>query len=120
MWEDLADDRGVGDLLTSVGRYFIVVDNEEGIRPLDAFSCALRVISYSLAEAAHLIGVGSGPGGGVLGVFTELLILHQLASLFIEYWKSHVIGADCVCPAAVSNGQVRRLWGWWRRGEDGV
>ena len=68
LWEDLADDQVGGDLLTSVVRYAMVVDNKEGIRPLDAFSCALRVLSYSLTEAAHLIGVGRGPGGGVLGV----------------------------------------------------
>ena len=54
----------------------MVVDNEEVIRPLDVLSCALCVLSYPLAEAAHLIGVGHGPGGGVIGVFTELLILH--------------------------------------------
>ena len=96
MWADLADDRGVGDFLISVGRDVMVVDNKEGIYYLDAFSCDLRVISYSLSEAAQLIGVGRGPGGGILGVFTELLILHQLDSLFIEYWKSHGIGAGCV------------------------
>ena len=68
----------------SVGRDVMVVNNEEGIRPLDAFSCALGVLSYSLTEAAHLIGVVHGPGGGVLGVFVELSILHDLARLFIE------------------------------------
>ena len=47
----------------------MVANNEEGIRPLDAFYCALRVLYYSLEEAAHLIGVGHGTGGGVLGVF---------------------------------------------------
>ena len=73
----------------------MVVDSEEGIRPLDAFSYALRILSYSLEEAAHLIGVGRDPGGGVLGVFTELSIIYELARLFIEYWKSHGIGADC-------------------------
>ena len=62
----------------------VVVDNEEGIRPLDAFSCALRVLSYSLTEAAHLIGVGRVPCGGVLGVFTGLSILHELASIFFN------------------------------------
>ena len=74
----------------------MVVNNEEGIRPLDSFSCALCVISYSLAEVVHLIGVGRGTGGGVLGLFAELSILHDLAYLFIEYWKDHVIGACCV------------------------
>ena len=54
----------------------MVVNDEEGIRPLNAFSCALRVISYPLEEAAHIIGVECGPGGGVIGVFTELSILH--------------------------------------------
>ena len=84
------------------------------------FSCALRVPYYSLAEEAHIIGVGRGPGGGVLWVFAELLILHEMARLFIKYWKGHVIGACCVCPGAVSDGRFRRLWGWWRCGEDGV
>ena len=98
----------------------MVVNNEEGIFPLDAFSCALCVISYSLAEADHLIGVGRGPCGGVLQVFEEMSILHELARLFIEYWKGHVIGACCVCPGAVRDGRFRRLWGWWRCGEDGV
>ena len=120
MWADLADDRGVGDLLKSVGRDVMVVGNKEGICSIDAFSCALRVLSYSLAEAAHLIGVGRGPGGGVLRVFTELSILHELDSLFIEYWKIHGIGAGCVFPGAVSNGRVRSLWVWWRREEDGA
>ena len=54
----------------------MVVDNKEGIRPLGVFSYSLCVLSYPLAEAAHLIGVGRGPGGGVLGVFTELPIFH--------------------------------------------
>ena len=62
----------------------MVVNNEEVIRPLDAFSCALHVLSYSLAEEARLIGVGHGTGGGVLGVFAELSILHEMACLFIE------------------------------------
>ena len=48
------------------------MDNEEGICPLDAFSCDLRVLSYLLTEAAHLIGVGRGQYGGILGVFKEL------------------------------------------------
>ena len=84
MWEDLADDQGVGDILMSVGRDVMVLDNEEDIRPLDAFSYDLCVISYPLEEADHLVGVGRGPGGGVLGVFTELSILHELARIFIK------------------------------------
>ena len=47
----------------------MVVNNEEGIRPLDAFPCALRVLSYSLEETAHIVGLGRDPGGGLLGVF---------------------------------------------------
>ena len=62
----------------------MAVNNEEGIVPLNVFSCALRILYYSLAEAAHIIGVGLGPGGGVLGVFAELLILHELAHIFID------------------------------------
>ena len=61
----------------------MLVDNEEVIRPLDMLSCALRVISYPLTEAADLIVLGYGPGGGVIGMFTELLILHELARIFI-------------------------------------
>ena len=96
------------------------MDNEEGICSLNAFFCALCVLSYSLAEAAHLIGVGRGPGIGVLGVFMELLILNELASIFIEYWKIHGLGASCVCPGSVSNGRAQRLWGWWQRGKNGA
>ena len=40
-WADLVDDQGVGDILTSVGRDVMVVDNKEGICTLDAFSYAL-------------------------------------------------------------------------------
>ena len=120
MWADLADDRGIGDFFTSVGRDVIVVDNKEGTRPLGALYCDLRVPSYPLSEAAHLIGVGRGLGGGVLRVFKELEILHKLARIFIEYWKSHGTGAGCVCPGAVSNGRIWSLWGWWRCGEDGA
>ena len=98
----------------------MVVNNEEGIHSLDAFSCYLRVLTYYLAETDHLIGVGRGTGGGILGVFAELSILHELAHLFIEYWKGHGIGACCVCPGVVSDGRFRRLWGWWHCGEDGV
>ena len=112
LWVDLADDQGVGDLFTYVVKDVMVVYNKEGIHPLDVFSCAFRVIYYSLAEAAHLIGVGRGLSGGVLGMFMELSILHELDVLFIEYWKSHGISAGCVFPDAVSNEQVRRLWGW--------
>ena len=65
-------------------------------------------------------GVGIGPGGGVLGVFTELVILHELARLFIKYCKRHGTVAGCACPGAVSNGRIRRLWGWRRHGEDGA
>ena len=45
---------------------------------------------------------------------------NETGRLFIDYWKSHGIDAGCVCPGAVSNGRVRRLWGWWRHGEDGA
>ena len=48
-WADLVDDRGVVNLLTPASRDVIVVDNEEGIRPLDALSYALRVLSYPQA-----------------------------------------------------------------------
>ena len=120
LWADLADDRVVGDILTSVSRYFMVVDNEECIRSLDALSCDLRVISYLLAEAAHLIGLRRGPGGGVLGLLVELAILHELARIFIKYWQIHGTGAGCVCPDAVINGRIQSLWGWRRHGEDGA
>ena len=120
LWEDLVEDLGVGYLLKSVGRDVMVFNEEEGIRSLDTFSRALRVLSYCLAEAVHLIGVGRGPGGGILGMFAEFFILHEMARIFIEYWKFHGIGACCVCPGAVRNGRFWRLCGWWRRGEDGV
>ena len=94
----------------------MVVNNKEVIRSLDAFSCALRVLSYSMAEVAHLIGVGRGPGGGVLKVFAELSILHELSRFFVDYWKGHGIGACCVRPGLVSYGRFQRLWGWWCRG----
>ena len=84
LWVDFADDQDVGDLLTSVGRDVMVVYNKKCIYPLDMFSCAFLVLSYSLAEAAHLIGVGRVPCGGVLGVFTGLSILHELASIFFN------------------------------------
>ena len=87
LWADLTDNQGVGDLLKSVVRDVMAVDSEEVIRSLEALSCSLCVIYYPLAEAAHLIGVGNCPGGVVLGVFAELLILHELARLFIEYWQ---------------------------------
>ena len=119
-WEDLAEDQGVVDIFTSVRRDVIVVDNEEGIFPLNALSCSLRVPSYPLVEAAHIIGVGCGPGGVVLGVFKELAILHELAFPFIEYYQSHDTGSGCVFPGAVSNGQIRSVWVWLRRGEDGT
>ena len=70
LWADLADDQCAGDLLMSVDRDVMVVNNEEGICSLNAFSCALRVLSYYLAEASHLIEEGRGTGGGVIGVFT--------------------------------------------------
>ena len=107
LWEDLTDDQCVGDLLTSVGRDFIVVDNEEGIRPLVKLPCFLCVLSYPLEEAAHLIRLGRGPGGGVLGVFTELAILHELARLFIEYWQCHGTGDGCVCPLLIAPGHTQ-------------
>ena len=120
MWADLADNRCVGDFFTSVGRDVIVVDKKEGIRPLNTLSFSLHVTSYPLTEAAHIIGVGRGPGCCVLGVITEFAILHELARLFIEYWKSHDTGASCVCPDTVSNRRIQRLWDWQRRGEDGA
>ena len=49
LWEDFTDDQGVCDLFTSVGRDFIVVDDKEGIRYLDALSCSLCIPSYPLA-----------------------------------------------------------------------
>ena len=85
LWEDLADNRGVDGLLTYVGKDVILVDNEEGIRPLGTLLCSLHVTSYPLAEAVHLVVVGHGPCGGVHGVFTELAMLHDLARLFIKY-----------------------------------
>ena len=87
------------------------MDNEEGIRTLDELSCSLRVTSYPLSEAAHIIGVGRGPGVCILRVLTELAVLHELAFPLIEYWKSHDTGAGCVCLIVVSNGQIWSLWG---------
>ena len=87
------------------------MDNEEGICPLNALSYALRFTSYPQAEVAHLIGVGRVPGGGVLGEFKELAVLHELARLFIEYWQIHDTGAGCVCPGTARNWRIRRFWG---------
>ena len=119
-WADVSDDRGVGDLFLSIDRDVIVVDTEEFIRPLDSFSYALCVTPSRLAEAGHLIGVGHGPCGSVLRNFEELAILHELAFPFIEYYQSHDTGSGCVFPGAVSNGQIRSVWVWLRRGEDGT
>ena len=96
------------------------MDNEEAIRTLDTLSFALCVPSYPLVEADHLIGVGRVTGGGVLGAFEELAIIHELARLFIEYWQIHGTGSGFMFSGAVSNGRIRILWDLRRRGEDGV
>ena len=46
---NLADNKGVGDLFTSVGRYVILFDNKEGIHSFDTLSCSLCITSYPLA-----------------------------------------------------------------------
>ena len=53
----------VGYALASVRQDFVLVDNMEGVGPIDSFTDALGTYTNALAQAAHIVGVRSGPYG---------------------------------------------------------
>ena len=81
---EFVNNRFVGDVLASVCWDSVIVDDMEGVGPIDSFSNSLGTYTNALAEAAHLVGVRSGPDGRKTGVHAELVVLEVLASLFIE------------------------------------
>ena len=60
---EVADNRCVCYVLASIRRDVIVVDNMEGVGPIDSFTDALGNYTNALAQAAHIVGVRSGPYG---------------------------------------------------------
>ena len=59
----VSDNGCVGYVLVSLRWDVIVVDNMEGVGPIDSFTDALGTYTNALAQAAHIVGVRSGPYG---------------------------------------------------------
>ena len=74
----------VGYFLASFRRDVVVVDNMEGVGLINSFANALGTYTNSLAQAAHLVGVRSGPYGRKGWVLAELALREVLASLLIK------------------------------------
>ena len=69
-----SDNFGVGYFFSTVGRYVIVVDEEEDIGAKDAPTCAIGAGSNDLAQATKFFGVGLVPSVCVRGVLAELAV----------------------------------------------
>ena len=82
---DFADNGGVGHVLASVLWDVFLVNDVEGVGPIDPFADALRpYYTYTLAQTANLVGVQSGPDGIKAWVLAELAVHEVLASLVIK------------------------------------
>ena len=60
---EVADNGCVGYIFALVHRDIVVADNMEGVGPIDSFTDALGTYTNALAQAAHIVGVRSGPYG---------------------------------------------------------
>ena len=81
---DFADNGCVGYVPASARRDVVVVDNVEGVDPIDPFTNTLGPYTDALARVAHLVGLQSGPDEREAWVFAELAVRDVLASLVIE------------------------------------
>ena len=87
---EFADNRCVDYVLASVQQGVNVVDNMEGVGCMDLFADVLGPDANALAQAAHLVGVQSGPYGRKAWVFAELVVGEVLTSLVVEdSYRSH-------------------------------
>ena len=87
----VADNGCVGDVLAPVRRDVVIVNDMECVVPIDPFAKALGPYTNSLAQAAHLVGLRSGPDGRKVWVIAELAVHEVISSLLIE---------DMNCPYA--------------------
>ena len=62
----------------------VVVDDMEGVGPIDPFTNALGPYTNALAQAAHIVGVLIVPDGHKAWVLAELAVREVIASLLIE------------------------------------
>ena len=74
----------VGDVLALVRRNVALVDEMEGVGPIDLFSNALVPYTNALAQAAHLVVVRSGLDGHKAWVLLELSVRKVIDSLLIK------------------------------------
>ena len=81
---DFADDESVNYVPASVRWDIVVVDNVEGVGPIDPFADALGSCTDALSQTAHLVGVQSGPDGHKAWVLVELAVREVLVTLVIE------------------------------------
>ena len=81
---DFADDESVNYVPASVRWDIVVVDNVEGVGPIDPFADALGSCTDALSQTAHLVGVQSGPDGHKAWVLAELAVREVITSLIIE------------------------------------
>ena len=54
---DFADSGCVGYILASVLQHVVVVNNVEGVGPIDSFALTLRTYTDTLPQMAHFVGV---------------------------------------------------------------
>ena len=92
---DFADDGGVGYVLVLVRQDVVIVNDMEGVSPIDPFAVALRTYTYALAQTAHLVEVQSGPDGCTAWVLAKLAVREVLASLVIKVGH-HLHGEECL------------------------
>ncbi len=82
---DFADNHSVTDFLALVGWNVLVVDDEEGIGTRYSLVGLGSSRANALAKSAQLIGIGGIPRTFVTGVSTELAVLEELASSWVEH-----------------------------------
>ena len=81
---EVVDNGCVGAVFASVCRDVIVLDDMEGVGPINPFVSALGPYTNALAQATHLVGVQSGLDGRKAWVLVELVVCEVISSLLIK------------------------------------
>ena len=79
-----ADHRGIGDLFASIAANVVVIYYKEGIHAFNALAFSVYSFPYSLAEVSHIVGEVLVPYFGVFRVVVQLVVLQELACVFIR------------------------------------
>ena len=81
---DFADNFGVGDLVASVERDVVIVNDVEGVCALDSFVGTRIVGADALAESAEFVCIGFAPYRAKFRVSAELFVIEGQTRIVVE------------------------------------